>query len=157
MFVTFSGQSKIEVLTGDLASKYEQLEHAHWDMNTNLHAAFAEILRVAVTNQVPAEDMPSYILILSDMEFDVCAKYDDSAMQMIRRKYEEAGYEVPGIIFWNLNARQGNVPVKYNEMGAALVSGFSPSIMTSVLKADEINPVSIMLQTLNSERYERIV
>lgn len=156
MFLTFSASPSINVLKGDLRSKLRQLETADWGMNTNLHAAFDEILRVAVKGKVKAADMPKYLLIMSDMEFDRCTRFDDSAMQMIQRKFEAAGYEVPKIVFWNLNARAGNVPVKYNMKNVALVSGFSPSIMTAVLGAKDMSPVSVMLETLNSERYAAI-
>ena len=97
--------------------------------------------------------MPRYVLVMSDMEFNHCAEYDDSAMQMIERKYEAAGYSVPNIVFWNLNARAGNVPVKHDKQGVALVSGFSPAIMTSILAAESLDPVSVMMQTLNNPRY----
>ena len=153
MFLTFSTLSKIEVLKGNIVEKYRQLQRADWDMSTNIVGAFDEVLRVATTNSVKAEDMPKYMVIFSDMQFDACVKNDDSAMEMIQRKYEEAGYVVPNVIFWNLNAREGNVPVRYDESGTALVSGFSPSLMTSILKADDIDPVSIMLEVVNSERY----
>ena len=156
MFLTFSATPKINVLKGDIRSKLRQLETADWGMNTNLHAAFDEVLRVAVKGKVKAADMPKYLLIMSDMEFDRCTRFDDSAMQMIQRKFEAAGYEVPKIVFWNLNARAGNVPVKYNMKNVALVSGFSPSIMTAVLGAKDMSPVSVMLETLNSERYAAI-
>ena len=156
MFLTFSASPSINVLKGDLRSKLRQLETADWGMNTNLNAAFDEILRVAVKGKVKAADMPKYLLIMSDMEFDRCTQFDDSAMQMIQRKFEAAGYEVPKIVFWNLHARAGNVPVKYNMKNVALVSGFSPSIMTAVLGAKDMSPVSVMLETLNSERYAAI-
>lgn len=156
MFLTFSATPSINVLKGDLRSKLRQLETANWGMNTNLNAAFDEILRVAVKGKVKAADMPKYLLIMSDTEFDRCTQFDDSAMQMIQRKFEAAGYEVPKIVFWNLHARAGNVPVKYNMKNVALVSGFSPSIMTAVLGAKDMSPVSVMLETLNSERYAAI-
>jgi hypothetical protein len=97
--------------------------------------------------------MPKYILVMSDMQFNQCAKYDDSAMQMIERKFAEAGYVVPNIVFWNLNAKADQVPVKFDKKGVALVSGFSPSIMTSILAADDLDPAAVMMQTLNSPRY----
>jgi len=153
MFLTFSDHSKLQVLKGNLLDKLNQLERSEWGMSTNLHSAFEAILKYAVKGGVKANDMPKYILIMSDMEFNHCVRNDDSAMQMIERKYAEAGYTVPNIVFWNLNARQGNVPVKYDKKGVALVSGFSPSIMTSILAAEDLDPVSVMLNTLNSPRY----
>lgn len=153
MFLTFSEKTKLQVLKGNLLDKLNQLERSEWGMSTNLHGAFEAILSYAVKGKVSANDMPKYILVMSDMEFNHCARHDDSAMQMIERKYAEAGYTVPNIVFWNLNARQGNVPVKYDKKGVALVSGFSPSIMTSILKAESMDPVNIMLKTIDSPRY----
>ena len=97
------------------------------------------------------------LLILSDMQFNGCVEFDDSAIQMIQRKYVNAGYSVPRVVFWNLGASQG-VPVKFDENGTALISGFSPSILTSVLSADpeNFNPRNIMLNTIMSPRYEII-
>jgi hypothetical protein len=130
------------------------MESSHWEMSTDLHKAFDEILRVAVSNDVEAGDMPKVLLILSDMQFNCCRGYDDSAIEMIRRKYEVAGYEAPSVVFWNLNAAD-NVPVKFDEKGTALVSGFSPSIMKSVLAADMegFTPEAIMKKAVSSERY----
>ena len=157
MFLTFSEKSKIEILKGNLTSKLAQLQRADWGMSTNLHGAFEAVLKTAVAGKVDAKDMPKFVLIMSDMEFNSCARHDDSAMQMIERKYNEAGYTVPNIVFWNLNARAGNVPVKHDKKGVALVSGFSPAIMKSILSAESLDPVNVMLATINSPRYAVIV
>lgn len=153
LFLTFSENCKLQKLSGDLLSKHTQLVSADWGMNTNLHAAFDAVLKVAVDNRVPESEMPGYMLILSDMQFDQCTEYDDSAVQMIERKYQAAGYSVPKIIFWNLNAR-GNIPVEFNRQGVAMVSGFSPAIMQSVLSAREFTPESIMRDTIMVDRYK---
>jgi hypothetical protein len=153
MFLTFSEKSKLEVLKGNLLDKLNQLNNSDWGMSTNLHGAFEALLKYAVKGSVKAEDMPKYILVMSDMEFNHCARHDDSAMEMIERKYKSAGYNVPGIVFWNLNARSGNVPVKQDKKGVALVSGFSPAIMKSILSAEDLDPVNVMLATINSPRY----
>ena len=156
MFLTFSDKPKLEILKGSLVDKLAQMQTSDWSMNTNLHAAFDEILTYAVKGKVAPADMPAYLLIFSDMEFDACAKHDDSAMEMIERKFSNAGYKVPNIIFWNLNARSGNTPVKFDTQGTALVSGFSPSLLKPILSAEQISPVSIMFETLNSPRYSLI-
>ena len=154
-FLTFSGKPELLHLNGNIVQKIEQMNRYAWEMNTNLHAAINKILDVATKGNVPAEEMPKVLLILSDMQFDQCARYDDSAMQMIERKYAESGYAVPQIVFWNLNAAD-NVPVKFNKQGVALVSGFSPTIMKSVLAADleEFTPEAIMRKTIMSDRYD---
>jgi hypothetical protein len=158
LFLTFSGKPKMEHLKCTLSQKMTQMSKAHWEMNTNLHAAFDEILKIAVKGNVTQEDMPNMLLILSDMQFDACTRYDDSAMQMIKRKYKEAGYDVPKIVFWNLSMygkENGNTPVKFDKNGTAHVSGFSPSVMKHVLANDleEFTPYNVMLKTLMSDRY----
>jgi hypothetical protein len=157
MFLTFSGRPKLEILRGTLSQRVDQLERAHWQMNTNLHAAFDEILRVAVRGNVPAEDMPDMLLILSDMQFDSCTRFDDSAQEMIKRKYANAGYEVPKIVFWNLSPYgSDNTPVRFDDKGVCHVSGFSPAIMKAVLSVEDLEdftPFNVMVKTLMSDRY----
>ena len=154
LFLTFSTKSQFVHLKGTLSEKLYQMERSSWEMSTNLHSAFNEILRVATINRVAPEDMPKAVLIMSDMQFNQCMKYDNSAIEMIHRKYQEAGYEVPGVVFWNLNDA-GNVPVRFDEKGTALVSGFSPSILKAVLSGDFSNMTaeSIMLAAISSDRY----
>jgi hypothetical protein len=154
-FLTFSTKSELLTLKGDIVQKINQMVKSKWDMSTNLHSAFNKILDVAVKGNVPQSDMPAMVLILSDMQFDQCVRNDDSAMQMIERKFEAAGYTVPKVVFWNLNAGD-NVPVKSDKSGAALVSGFSPAIMASLLGADvdQFTPEGIMLKTVMVDRYK---
>jgi len=154
-FLTFSSKPELVTLKGNIVQKVEQMSKSNWEMSTNLHAAMDKILSVAVKGSVPASDMPAMLLILSDMQFNQCARFDDSAMEMIERKYADAGYTVPQIVFWNLNA-SGNAPVKADKTGAALVSGFSPSIMTALLSADmdQFTPEGIMLKTVMVPRYD---
>lgn len=154
-FLTFSESPELMTLRGNIIQKMDQMIKSKWGMNTNLHTAFDKVLNLAVANSVKAEDMPKYVLILSDMQFDQCVRFDDSAMGMIRRKYANAGYEMPSIIFWNIAHRGENVPVKFNEKGVALVSGFSPTIVKSILSTDleQFTPYNMMLKTIMNDRY----
>lgn len=167
-FVTFSGSPKLQAVSGTLKQRYDQMARADWAGNTNLQAVFELLLTAAVKHAVPVAEMPTKILILSDMEFDSCivmgAPSKDawasrqpvslSAMDMIEQKFEAAGYKIPQVVFWNLNGRAGNSPVTYNKVGSALVSGFSPSIVKSVLGGEEMTPISIMLKTVMVDRYD---
>ena len=153
-FLTFSNKPELVTLKGNINQKIDQMVKSQWEMNTNLHAAIKKILEVAVKGGVPQEEMPKMLLILSDMQFDACVTFDDSAMQMIERSYIAAGYEMPKIVFWNLNAHD-NVPVKFDESGTALVSGFSPAIVKPLLSGnlEEFTPEAIMLKTVMVDRY----
>lgn len=153
-FLTFSGKPQLVTLKGNIIQKIDQMTKSDWGMNTNLHAAFEKILSVAVKGKASQEDMPKILLILSDMQFDHCVTHDHSAMEMMQHKYKAAGYEMPQVVFWNLDSSD-NVPVKADKSGAALVSGFSPSIMTSILSADpaEFTPYGVMLKTIMQDKY----
>ena len=152
--LTFSGSPELVKLKGNINQKIDQMVATKWAMNTDLNKAFAKILDTAVAGNVPASDMPGTLVILSDMQFDECTKHDDSAFQMISRKYEAAGYELPKVVFWNLNASD-NAPVKFDQQGTALVSGFSPAIAGAILSGnmDDFSPESIMLKAVMATRY----
>ena len=134
-------------------------------MSTNIEASFDLLLNQAVSNNVPQDEMPTKILILSDMEFDAATstrwgekpgEWNPTVMEMIRLKYEDAGYKLPTLVYWNLNARNSNFPVRQDEMNTALISGFSPSILKSVLNGENLTPYSVMMKTVDSDRYENI-
>ncbi len=153
-FLTFSNRPQLINLKGTINQKIDQMNTGEV-ANTNLHAAFDKILSVALENKVPQAEMPETLVIFSDMQFDACVKHDDSAIEMIARKYEAAGYELPKVVFWNLNAAYGNAPVKFDTSGTALVSGFSPAVAKSILSGsmDDFTPEAIMLKTVMSDRY----
>lgn len=154
-FLTFSSSPELLHLNGNIIQKVQQMVKSNWGMSTDLVKAMDKILSVAKNGNVPQEEMPEVLMIMSDMQFNQCARFDDSAMQMIKRKFEDAGYTMPSIVFWNLNAHD-NVPVKHDASGVALISGFSPQIMVSVLggDADKFTPESIMLKAVMVPRYD---
>lgn len=160
MFMTFSSKPQIQTLIGSLKDRMVQLSRAEWGFSTNIEASFQTILNQAVKFNIPQNEMPTKVLILSDMEFNTAVKGEESnpsVMTMIDEMYTEAGYTRPGIIFWNINGRGGNFPAKFDEMGTALISGFSPSIMKSVISnPNSLTPINIMNETVNSERYESV-
>lgn len=155
-FLTFSGNPELLHLKGNINQKIDQMVKSTWQMNTNLNKAFKKILDVAIAGGVPQEEMPGMVLILSDMQFDGCVDgHDDTAIKMIARKYQEAGYEMPKVVFWNLNASYGNAPVKFDKSGTALVSGFSPAVVKPLLSGDldSFTPESVMMKTIMDDRY----
>jgi hypothetical protein len=160
MFMTFSSTPQVQKLMGSLSDRYRQLSRADWGMSTSLESVFKTILNQAVRFNIPQEEMPSKVLILSDMQFDSAIRDGAkvTALKMIEGMYAEAGYTVPGVIFWNLHASGGNFPARFDERGTALISGFSPSILKSVLSnPDSLTPVNIMNETVHSERYEPVI
>lgn len=153
-FLTFSSDPKLLHLKGNIVQKIAQMNSSNWQMSTNLEAAFNLILKTAIDGNVPPSEMPSAVLILSDMQFNSCVRKNDTAMEMIEGKFRSAGYEAPQVVFWNLNSYD-NVPVSHDKSGAALISGFSPAILKSVLETDfdRFTPENVMLETIMNPRY----
>jgi len=155
LVMTFSGDPHfVEITSSGLRDRIQELHGIDWDSNTNIEKMIQSILDVGVTANLPEEEMPETLLILSDMQFDTCTRSpSDTAMEMIEREYNEEGYDVPQIVFWNLRDSRGN-PVKFNDDGVALVSGFSPSILERVLDNTNMTPWNVMMDTITDERYD---
>jgi hypothetical protein len=154
-FITFSNRPSLQVLKGSLSERYKQLSRADWCMSTNIEKVFTTILNSAVSNNVPQSEMPTMVLILSDMEFNqgTSGNWNKSAQEIFESKFAEAGYKMPKIVYWNIQSRNNNFPVQFNKEGVGLVSGFSPSLLTSVLSGKDLTPFSMMMEVIGSERY----
>lgn len=163
-FITFSESPKLQVLGGTLSERYNQLARADWGMSTNLESVFKVILSKAIASKVAEQEMPTMVLILSDMEFNSATNsyrstsaWNPTAQEMIRKMYEEAGYKMPSIVYWNIQSRgDNNKPVQFDTNGTALVSGFSPALLTNLLGGKDMTPFSMMMSVIDSERYSVI-
>lgn len=153
-FITFSNTPSMNYLKGSVIDRFRQLSNAKWGMNTNIQAVFELILRSAIDNKLSQREMPTKILIISDMEFDSCAR--GTNLTGITSQYTSAGYKMPTLVFWNVSGRQGNVPASKNMKNVGLVSGFSPAILTSVLAGKSFTPQSLMIEAVTQERYNAI-
>jgi hypothetical protein len=125
--------------------------------STNLMKGMQEILRVAITNQVPKNEMPKALLVLSDMEIDSYfrpnAQFD--FMDTLEAKFRAYGYECPKLILWNINAR--NDTFLSNREDVVLVSGQSASTFKNLVRAlNGMTAYEYMLSILNGKAYEKI-
>jgi len=154
-FLTFSEHPQMNYLQGSLSERMRQLSHSSWGYSTNLQATFDLILNSAVRESLPESEMPTKLLIISDMEFNE-ADRGVTNLDAIRAKYSESGYKMPEIVFWNVNGRLGNVPASAKDSGIGLVSGFSPSILKAILQGEIYSPEQLMLDAVDTARYSCI-
>lgn len=156
-FITFSEKPQLVEIKGEtILEKVRYCYNYNNVANTNIQKVFELILRAAVKNKVPQTEMPSTLYIISDMEFDYCAKGADiTNFQYAKKIFAEAGYQLPRVVFWNVQSRNQQQPVTQNEQGVALVSGCSPRIF-NMLKSGILSPLGYMLDILGAERYQRI-
>jgi len=167
-FITFSACPQLVDLscTESLRDKLEICSAYDECSNTDIQAVFQLILNTALANDMPQEDMPRNILIISDMEFDSAVTYSGSLrrsekggllslFEQICNEYESNGYQMPRLVFWNVYSRTNTIPLQQNEAGVALVSGFNPTVYQMVL-SDELDPYRCLLQQLNAKRYDAV-
>ena len=157
-FMTFSEKPEFVTLKGNtLVEKIRNAESASWQMNTNIEAAFMLVLNTAIQNSVPQSDMPKSIVIISDMQFDRqrCST-DWSFYKDMKNRFAQYGYNIPNIVFWNVNSVKDTFHTQSNWEGVQVASGQSASVFKAVIENIDLTPYTAMLNVLNRERYEKI-
>ena len=166
-FITFSENPQlVDLSSGKSLHDKLGITLSHTEVaNTNIEKVFDLILATAINNKASQEDMPSNVLILSDMEFDGCSCASSCSLQnkgasnklfkMFEALYAHYGYKLPRLVFWNICSRTGTIPLNENENGVALVSGFSPTVMDMVLSS-KLDPYECLLDKLNDARYDAV-
>lgn len=172
-YITFSEHPQlVDLSRGKNLREKLRIAATHNEVaNTNIEAVFDLILTTAINKHMDQSDLPANILIISDMEFDGCAttgaisrdRWGYSRVvtptprlfEVIAQQYAEAGYQIPRLVFWNVNSRSGTIPVKENNLGVALVSGFSPNIAKMVMSG-QTDPYDCLLEAINAERYQQV-
>lgn len=191
-FITFSSKPELQDVRGeDIVEKVHNLYDADWGGNTDLEAVFDLILDTAVKNNTPQEDLPSKLYIISDMQFDDARRDEvwvaDSSyqwrghwekrepfMQTMKKKYAEAGYKLPGIVYWNVrNSDCGMFQQTFEGENCCMVSGYSPSLFKAILEGttfeetvnekgekvitEKVDPIDVMNKAVYNERYDRVL
>ena len=140
-FITFSNRPQMVDISmcQTLRDKLRRMHRFDDYSNTDIEATFDLILDTAVKNHLPQEDLPSSCLIISDMQFDQATNHEDNTtvIELCRQKFESLGYTMPRLIFWNVSVYAHNtIPVQMHPSGVILVSGFSKSIVDTVISRE---------------------
>ena len=155
-FMTFSARPKLVEIKGDnIKEKVKSIIDSHWDMNTNLEAAFRLVLDTAVKHNSPQNDLPDSIVIISDMEIDACTSIKrDVFYDAMKAEFEKHGYKIPNIVFWNVNARHDTFLASADASYVQLVSGQSATTFKNLCSG--VNPYEFMVKVLSDKRYDCI-
>jgi hypothetical protein len=157
MWMSFSSTPHIHVLKGEtLSQKIASLDMKDWNNNTDLKAAFDLVLDIAVENHVSADEMPKSLIVISDMEIDNCGNKDWTFYDKMRAKFEKHGYEIPNIVFWNVESRNDVFHADKTRKGVQLCSGQSTSVFKQLMSCIGYTPVEMMEKVIGSERYDCI-
>ena len=169
-YISFSSRPQlIECEGADFCDKVDRIVATNLCENTNIEAAFKMLLDTAIENHLKQEDMPQNIIVISDMEFDAATGNHgfygrrsgsgltkdnaETVLETIAKEWQTHGYQMPHLIFWNVDARQNNIPMLGNGP-ISYVSGFSPSIFQSIMTGK--TGYDLMMEALNKKRYEVI-
>lgn len=162
-FISFSSRPQFIKCEGiDFVDKVHRIYSYNLCENTNLEATFDLVLNTAIQNRLSQDDLPASLIIISDMEIDY-ARSDyshyrlrgnntETTMANIRKKWEHAGYKVPSLIYWNINARNNTILDENQDV--TYVSGFSSVIFEEIMSGKR--GYDLMLSKLNSDRYSMI-
>ncbi|MCH4206680.1 MAG: DUF2828 family protein [Solobacterium sp.] len=155
-FMTFSGRPELVTLKGNNLKQIAfNMVNAEWECNTNIEAAFNLVLNAAVEAHAAKQDMPSSIVIITDMEFDACTDgscwgfYDEMAL-----RFKQAGYEIPNIVFWNVSSRHDTFHASAHTKGVQLASGQSASVFKNLVNGQYMTAYEYMCSVLNVPRYD---
>ena len=160
LFMTFSSCPKFVEIKGEtLPLKFSTIQNADVGGSTNLEAAFELVLNTAINGKMKSEDLPKALIIISDMQINCVNGLAGDRMlfydKMVKR-FEEAGYKMPHVVFWNVNAQNATFHANLDSKGVSMVSGFSPNVMKQVLECIGKTPYELMMDIVNSERYKDI-
>ena len=156
-FMTFTDIPKIvDVDSTSLYYKYKSVTK-HVGYNTNLEAAFDAILSTAVRAHCPQEDLPKALVIISDLEIDYWNGGSLTFTEEMRKRFADAGYEMPKLVYWNVDSRKDTFLASKNDQNTILVSGQSASTFKNLIKGIDLSAFEIMVQTLDDPRYDCVV
>lgn len=155
-FITFATDPQLCSIQGEsLIDQVNSVKTTPWGGSTDFQKAFDLILNIATTFNVPQDQMPKTLLVLSDMQFNHADGHTN--WEAVDKKYQAAGYERPTIIFWNLNGNTIDFPVPSAGITkCALLSGFNDSILHSLFDGTLPKPMDIVTKALDNDRYSEI-
>lgn len=161
IFIPFSSDARIAKIKGDtlLQKITGVIEDGHgYCGSTNLEAAFKRVLDIAVKNNVPNDEMVKSLIVISDMEINQAVSDSNSwsFYEDMKAVYNDAGYDIPNVVFWNVNSMQNLFHADAHRKGVQLCSGQSASTFKTLIHSIGMTPYEMMLEVLNSERYAPI-
>lgn len=155
--ITFSENPQLfHIPSNDtLYEQVQQLQSCPWGMNTNFEKVMYLVL--GLSSRKP-ENAIKRIFVFSDMQFDTA--FGNSAnlthFELMKNKFETAGIEMPQLVFWNLRGNTGDFPVRHDDKGVVLMSGYSPSLMNGLLEGKDVTPMDILRNVLDNKRYDLV-
>lgn len=162
-YISFASRPQLIETDGvDFCDKVQRIYRTNLVDDTNIEAVFDLLLDTAIRNRCTQDDLPQNIIIISDMEFNMAVGGGwrsrshintgnvETVLEGKTREWAARGYQMPHLIFWNVDARQNNIPMLGNGP-ISFVSGMSPTIFETIMSGK--TGYDLMMDKLDSERY----
>ena len=162
-FMTFSTDPELVKITGsNLRERVRSIITTNWGYSTDLLNVFELFIETVKRFKIPENEVPKKVFIISDMQFDDATRNTDddedermTTFEIIDKMFADNGISRPSLVFWNVNAKSDS-PVTKDENNVYLVSGASPSVLKYALNTKVTNPLDLMMEVINSERYREV-
>ena len=160
-FISFSDKPQLHKIEGtDIATQVRSIMEKEEIANTNIKAVFDLILQIAVNNKLNQSELPDQIIIVTDLNFDSATSGINNdtnrLFDYIKASWNIAGYKIPALTFWNVDARNEAFPMTIDDEGVKFVSGCSPVLFKSILSNQLVTPLQMVLNTVDVDRYRAI-
>jgi hypothetical protein len=160
--ITFHDNPQIlDLPQGDVNVVFDFVRSMPWGGSTDFQMVYELLLNQAKAMNIPQDGMPDYLIVISDMEFNeahchslygrrVKVDMNKTGFGKMKEMFEKCGYKLPKIVFWNVKPAN-HVPTAKDEENVALISGFSPYVLQSVVSGNlkSINPKDIMMSVIS--------
>ena len=74
----------------------------------------------------------------------------------MKNRFIQNGYQIPNIVFWNVNSTKDTFHTQSNWEGVQIASGQSASVFKAIIENIDLTPYDAMMNVLNRERYSKI-
>lgn len=131
---------------------------------TNFQSVVDEIVKVRKANPlIPISEYPETLLVVSDMQFDKVGNNKKTNYEAMMKKLSAVGLGNMKVIWWYVTGRGKDVPNNFDDEGVAMISGFDPAIVSTILggettkidtttgKVRALTPMENMLKALDQE------
>merc|ERR1712157_359472 len=86
---------------------------------------------------------------------------DGPQLKIYKKRFEDAGYDFPVIVLWNLRANDVTYQNESNDLGIINLAGFSIALLKSILEGSELDltkmtACDMLLETLSKKRYDEV-
>lgn len=151
--IGFGSDPAIIKVPADINDAIESIMKSDVGYSTDLGKALNVVLGMC---RAFPDQAPSKLLVVSDMEFNPAYLGNKTNYESIKEIARVAGIKLPQIVFWNVNGRTGNMPVKFDQVGVAMVGGYNPSLLKTLLSVTDLTPIGVATELLMQPRYSII-